>query len=117
MDTEQEFKNELKLLGKRLKSLRNHRGLTLLDLEMLCGINDSDISRYENGKEKIELYSLYRLAKALKVTLNSLTDYNGELPNDKFTLSTPIKKQKQVLKERKKIKSETKKGTINKNKK
>lgn len=98
MDIEQEFIGELKRLGKRLKQLRKHRGLTLLDLEVLCGINDSDISRYENGKEKIELFSLYRLAKALKVTLNSLTDYDGELPNDKRILPSSAKKQKMVKK-------------------
>lgn len=98
MDIEQEFTGELKRLGKRLRQLRKHRGLTLLDLEVLCGINDSDISRYENGKEKIELFSLYRLAKALKVTLNSLTDYDGELPNDKLILPPSRKRQKGVKK-------------------
>lgn len=94
-----EFLHELKLLGKRLKQLRKYRGLTLLDLEMLCGVNDSDISRYENGKEKIELFTLFRLAKALKISLHSLTDYNGELPDDSYNFKPLLKKQKKIIKE------------------
>ena len=101
MDIEMEFLHELKLLGKRLKKLRKHRGLTLLDLEMLCGINDSDISRYENGKERIELFTLFRLAKALKISLNSLTDYNGDLPEDTYDFKPLLKKQKKIITQKK----------------
>lgn len=87
MPVTKDFDKELKLLGKRLKQLRKHRGLTLLDLEVLSGINDSDISRYENGKEKIELFTLFRLAKALKVSLLQMVDYDGELPDDEKSRS------------------------------
>lgn len=117
MEIEQEFAIELKLLGKRLKSLRNHRGLTLLDMEMLCGINDSDISRYENGKEKIELYSLYKLARALKVSLNSLTDYNGVLPDEDSALNFLEKKQKKISKEKNNNKKRLKTKKVGNNKK
>jgi transcriptional regulator with XRE-family HTH domain len=77
-----EFEKELQLLGARIKQLRKHRKLRLLDLEMLSGINDSDISRYEQGKENVEYQTLFKLAKALQVEINDITAYNGPLPDN-----------------------------------
>ena len=75
------FEIELFNLGSRMKQLRKHRKLTLLDLEILSGINDSDISRYERGLENIEFYTIYKLAMALEVNVYHLTDYEGKLPD------------------------------------
>ena len=75
------FEIELLNLGGRIKQLRKHRKLTLLDLEILSGINDSDISRYERGLENIEFYTIYKLAMALEVNVYHLTDYEGKLPD------------------------------------
>lgn len=78
-----DFELELERLGNRIKDIRKHRGLTLLELEVRSGINDSDISRYERGLENIEFQTIYKLAKALKVEVQVLTDYSGELPENK----------------------------------
>lgn len=77
-----EFSMELARLGKRLKQLRKHRKLTLLDLEVLSGINDSDLSRYEQGKENPEFHTIFKLAKALEVEIKVIADYDGELPDN-----------------------------------
>ena len=77
------FQAELEKLGMRIKIIRTHRKLRLLDLEVLSGINDSDISRYERGKENIEFLTIYKLAKALEVEVYVLTDYHGPLPDNK----------------------------------
>lgn len=79
---ESTFEKELESLGKRIKQLRKHRKLRLLDLEMLSGINDSDLSRYERGKENVEFHTLYKIAKALQVEVTDLTNYNGLLPDN-----------------------------------
>jgi transcriptional regulator with XRE-family HTH domain len=79
-----DFNNELQKLGRRLKQLRLHRKLRLLDLEVLSGINDSDLSRYERGKENMEFQTLFKLAKALEVEVRVLMDYEGELPINHF---------------------------------
>lgn len=79
------FEIELEKLGKRIQQIRKHRKLRLLDLEVLSGINDSDISRYERGKENIEFQTVFKIAKALEVEVKVLTDYEGPLPdNDRF---------------------------------
>lgn len=78
----EEFYSELVKLGERLKQIRKHRKLKLLDLEVLSGINDSDLSRYERGKENIEFITIFKLAKALEVDINVLTSYNGPLPDN-----------------------------------
>jgi transcriptional regulator with XRE-family HTH domain len=79
---ESTFEKELESLGRRIKQLRKHRKLRLLDLEMLSGVNDSDLSRYERGKENIELHTLYKLARALEVEIADLTSYDGVLPDN-----------------------------------
>lgn len=80
-----EFYKELELLGKRLKEIRKHRGLRLLDMEVLCGIQDSKLSRIERGLENVEFHTIYKLSKALQVEMNIVFDYNSPLPdNSKF---------------------------------
>jgi HTH-type transcriptional regulator, competence development regulator len=77
------FEKELKKLGQRIKQLRKHRKLTLLDLELLSGVADTKISRYERGHENVEYLTLFKLAKGLQVEINALTDYGGPLPENK----------------------------------
>jgi len=93
MDIEKEFDKELKPLGARLKQLRKQRGLTLLQLEILCGINDSDLSRIERGKDKVELFTIFRMAKALHVSLIDVFNYDGEIPETKVNFELLLKKK------------------------
>lgn len=90
-----EFAKELVNLGKRIKQLRKHRGLLLLDMEILCGIQDSKISRYERGLENVEYHTIFKLAKALQVEIKDITDYKGALP-DNSNFKKPLPKTKQV---------------------
>lgn len=92
-----EYELELEKLGVRIKDIRKHRKLKLLDLEVLSGINDSKISRYERGLENIEFHTIFKLAKALQVTVSMLTDYGGPMPdntNFKRSNNLPVKKNK-----------------------
>jgi transcriptional regulator with XRE-family HTH domain len=78
-----DFTLELEKLGKRIKQVRKHRNLTLLELETISGINDSDLSRYEQGKENLEFLTIFKIAKALGVEVHVLTNYDGALPGNK----------------------------------
>lgn len=78
-----DFTLELEKLGRRIKQVRKHRNLTLLELETISGINDSDLSRYEQGKENLEFLTIYKIAKALGVEVHVLTNYDGALPGAK----------------------------------
>lgn len=69
---EKRYKTEIKAFGKRLKSIRQKKGLTQLDLELESGISRTEISRIENGLKNIEFYTIVKLAEALDVTLGEL---------------------------------------------
>lgn len=86
-----EFLSELKDLGKRLRNLRKHRKLRLLDMEILSGIQDSKLSRIERGLENIEFHTIFKIAKALQVKVIEVFDYNGPLP-DNENFKNPLKK-------------------------
>jgi len=90
----QNFAQELINLGSRIKQLRKHRKLLLLDLELLSGVNDSDISRYERGKENIEFHTIFKLASALQVATKDLFDFNGPLPDNTTFRKVPKSKKK-----------------------
>lgn len=76
------FADELKELGLRLRNLRKHRKLKLLDMEVLCGIQDSKISRIERGMENVEIHTVFKLATALQVELCDVFQYTGKLPDN-----------------------------------
>lgn len=69
---EKRYKAEIKAFGKRLKSIRQKKGLTQLDLELESGISRTEISRIENGLKNIEFYTIVKLAEALDVPLVEL---------------------------------------------
>ena len=69
---EKRIKYELFKFGKRLRQLRKNKNLTQVDLELLCSINNGDISRIENGQKNIEFITIVKLAAALEVELFEL---------------------------------------------
>jgi len=59
-------------LGQRIREIRKSKGMTQVDLEVECHINNGDISRIENGQKNIELHTIIKLADALGVELHEL---------------------------------------------
>lgn len=66
---EKRYKTEIKAFGKRLKLIRQKKGMTQLDLEVESGISRTEISRIENGLKNIEFYTIVKLAIALEMSL------------------------------------------------
>ena len=67
--------NELSLLwqlGKRIAFLRKQRGLTQLALSIESGLALSFISDLERGKRNPSIETLWKIAKALDVSLEEL---------------------------------------------
>lgn len=54
-------------LGQKLNRIRNSKDLTLMDVEAATGIDNSNISKYENSKLNINLSNLYILLKFYEV--------------------------------------------------
>ncbi len=55
-----------------IKAVRKQKGITQKRLSEVSGIDQSSISRMENGKQGISLSNLYLIASALEVPIESL---------------------------------------------
>ncbi len=64
--------DSLALIGPRLKSWREKRGVTLAELSRTTGISSSTISRLEAGKRAPNLELVLPLARALRLELDDL---------------------------------------------
>ena len=63
-----------KKIGQRIVDLRTRKGWNQSELARVCGKDRQAIEKLENGKVNPTLYSLYEIAKALEVSLNTLID-------------------------------------------
>ena len=72
----------LKIVGKRIKNLRESKGLSQVDLvgNMQGEIDPTNISRIESGRTNPTVYTLFRIAEALEVNPKELLDI--EIPNN-----------------------------------
>lgn len=77
----------LKLLAVRLKQLRSEKKITQEELAYRSDLTLSQIARIETVKINPTVSTMFKIAKALDVTLPDL--FNFELPN-----STPKSKEK-----------------------
>ncbi|WP_078670531.1 helix-turn-helix domain-containing protein [Chitinophaga eiseniae] len=60
-------------IGTEIRRCREAKGLSLSDIEAATGLDQSNISKYEKGKKKLGVYTLYRIAEALETTIADLT--------------------------------------------
>jgi len=66
----------LKITGKKIQEIRESKGLTQVDLagKIIGEFDTTNVSRIESGRTNPTLYTLYRIAEALEVTLAELMD-------------------------------------------
>jgi transcriptional regulator with XRE-family HTH domain len=66
----------LKNLGKKVQEIREKKGLTQVDLagKIQGEFDTTNVSRIESGKTNPTIYTLYRIAEALEVSLSELID-------------------------------------------
>ena len=60
---------------------RTESVVKLLDLEASMGIYDSELSSIERGLVKIEVHTVFRIAKALGMEIKDIFNYDGQLLN------------------------------------
>ncbi len=78
-DVEQDYQAFLKALAKRIKKLRNERGLTLRDMVIKHGYHDSQWRRMEReGVGGVQ--SLLKIAVVFDISLSTLFDELGSYP-------------------------------------
>lgn len=61
--------------GLHLKKIREQKGFSLLDVDRMCDLDESNISKIENGKVNIQLSTIFELAKGLGVEPKDLLDF------------------------------------------
>lgn len=66
-------------VGEHVRARRRHLGLTLEDLEGICGLSASYIGQIERDVKKASLKTLGTLATAMGVQVSSLFDPAGPL--------------------------------------
>jgi transcriptional regulator with XRE-family HTH domain len=64
--------------GEHLHAVRMAKGLSLRELAELCGLDNSNISKIEQGKFDIRLSTVIELAKGLGVHPSELLNYDFE---------------------------------------
>ena len=64
----------LKLVGKRIKEVRESKGISQLELvgRMERNIDATNISRIESGRTNPTIYTIFRLAHAMDVNASDL---------------------------------------------
>lgn len=65
------------LIGKKIKTIRESKGLTQQNLADLCDFEKSNVSRIESGRTNITIKNLYKISKALNLKLQELVDFEG----------------------------------------
>ena len=61
--------------GKHIKQIRENKGLSLRALAANCDLDDSQISKIENGKKNIQLSTIFELAAGLDISAKELLDF------------------------------------------
>lgn len=77
------------LLGKRIQSVREDRGLTQEELEDRTGVNAKYISAVECGQRNVTFKTLSKLARGLEVELYELLIF-GEKPGSEKALKKAL---------------------------
>lgn len=62
------------LVGKRIRSLRQNRGLTMEQLAFEVGIEYTQLSRIERGIINTSVYQLFTISRALEVEFAELVN-------------------------------------------
>lgn len=79
----------LRLLGERIRKLRQERGLSQEELAFLSHTNQAHIARIESGKNNTTLDVVVSIAEGLSLSVSELFDFETEprLPiDDGYTL-------------------------------
>lgn len=72
---EKEKEEVQRKFGKRLAQTRESKELTQEELSFDIGVDRTYISYLERGKRNPSLYTLSRMAKALRVSLSELVEF------------------------------------------
>lgn len=71
---DKEFEAYLKKLGGNIKRIRESKNISQVDLANACEFEKSNMRRIEAGNTNVTAKTLYKIAKALEVTIAELVN-------------------------------------------
>ena len=61
------MEEHVKIFAERLKTLRDERGMTLIQVAEKTGVGISTLSQYENCEREVKIFNLLKLMKFFNV--------------------------------------------------
>ena len=71
-----------KILGNRIRKLREERNISQQNLAEMCNIEKSNMARIEAGRTNPTLFSMYKISSALHISLAELVDFDSKMSED-----------------------------------
>ena len=71
-----------KILGIRIRQLREERNITQQNLAEMCNIEKSNMARIEAGRTNPTLLTMHKISTALQIPLTVLVDFESKLSDD-----------------------------------
>ena len=65
---------QVELVGRKIRQLRKERKLTQVELSARLGIQQSDLSRMEQGEYRVSLDTLFRILAEFKMSIGEFFD-------------------------------------------
>jgi len=65
-------------IGKRIRFLRESKGITQQDFAAICNFEKANLSRIEAGRTNPTISTLYKISQALEITISELVDAEKE---------------------------------------
>src|SRR4029077_11903804 len=65
---------QIQLVGRKIRQLRKERKLTQVELSSRLGIQQSDLSRMEQGEYRVSLDILFRILAEFKMSMGEFFD-------------------------------------------
>lgn len=66
------------LIGKRIKDIRENKGMTQQQVSDICDFEKSTVSRIEAGRTNLTIKNLYKISMALDVQMKEIVDVDEE---------------------------------------
>lgn len=71
-----------KILGNRIRKLREERNITQQNLAEMCNIEKSNMARIEAGRTNPTLLTMYKISSSLNVSLAELVDFDSKMSGE-----------------------------------
>jgi transcriptional regulator with XRE-family HTH domain len=67
-----------KRVGERIRKIREEKNISQQEIAVACDFEKSSMSRIEAGRTNPTVTTLYKISKALGVTIKDLMDIDGD---------------------------------------